>query len=148
MKYYKPLIEQRLSRLFVILTGTTLSTWAWLIIFEGMNQPVEWWVAIVPAAAMLACAFCMDASSTVRFGRRLIIAWEASPIMAIMARRYGVWHGVAAQAAAEACFIACLPLLLPNMPTHHVLLAAATLMAIAHCQAWASNNRYWRWSSS
>ena len=145
MKYYLPLIEKRLSFLFIILTGATLSTWTAFIIWEGMNHQTEWWMAIIPAAAMLACAFSMDASSTLTFGRRLIIAWERSPLMSMMARRYGVMHGLAAQAAAEACFLACLPLILPNIPAHHVLLSAAVMLAAAHCYAWRTNNRYWRW---
>lgn len=148
MKYYMTSsTEQKLSLLFIMLMGTTLSAWVGFVIWEGMNHQVAWWMAIMPASLLLACAFCMDASSTIRFGRKLIIAWESSPIMSTMARRYGVMHGIAAQAAAEVCFLACLPLILPGMPAHHVLLGAITMMAAAHCYAWQSNNRYWRWSA-
>ena len=75
-------------------------------------------------------SFYMGVSSTMTFGRQLIIAWERSPLMTMMVRRYGVWHGIVAQAAAEACFLACLPLILSSMPAHHVLLSAAVMLAV------------------
>ena len=94
MKYYLTSSEQGLSLLFIMLMGATLSAWVGFVIWEGMNHQVAWWMAVVSAALLLACAFCMDASSTIRFGRKLIIAWESSPIMVTMARRYGVMHGI------------------------------------------------------
>lgn len=143
MKYSKPPIEQSLCCAFVIFTGITLATWTALVIIEGMNHQVEWWMAVIPAAIMLGCAFAMDASSTIRFDRRMVAACDSSPLMMVMARRYGVLHGIVAHAVLEACFLAVILLASPDMAAHHLMLGAAALMAVTHCRAWASNNRYW-----
>ena len=108
MKYYQSLIEKKLNFLFIVLMGITLSTWVGFIIWEGMNQQVEWWRVVVPAALLLGCAFHIDISSIMTFGRWLIIAWKCSPSMTVVTRRYGVIHGIAEQAAVKTYFLACL----------------------------------------
>lgn len=135
--------ECALRQSFAPLMGVTLSIWVWWVILEGMGRHVEWWTAVLPACALLGSAFGLDAASTARFGRRWIAACESSPLMRVVAGRYGLLPGVAVQAAAVACLLAVQPLLFGPL-SHHALLGSMVVLSAAHLACSASNDRYWR----
>lgn len=128
---------------FAAALGATLAVWAWMTIRDGMGHHVEWWPALLLASALAGAAFVLDARSTARFGRRMIIKCEGSPLLRALARRYTLRSSLIVQAMVEAGLVASTPWSIHTLPAHHMVVGLLVLVAVAHCYGWRRNSRLW-----
>lgn len=143
--------ERVLPQAFMPIMILTLSLWMGFSIYEIMGEPVDWLVVALLACALLGVAISMDAASTMRFGREMIIRLEAAPVLRVMTGRYGLACGMISQMALEVALVAGAVLLVGYthgylLPVHHLLAGIAVILAACHYATWRSNNRYWGWS--
>lgn len=133
---------------FAAALGATLATWTLLTIWDGMGHHVEWWPVLLPASALAGAAFVLDAGSTAKFGRGMIIKCERAPLLRWLARRYTLRSCFAVQAAAEAGLVAAVPWSTSTLPAHHAVVGLLVLVGVVHCCGWRRNSRLWAEAAS
>ena len=143
METAKLTTERLALGVLVAALGATLVTWTLLTIWDGMGHHVEWWPVLLPASALAGAAFILDARSTAKFGRSLIIKCERAPLLRWLARRYTLRSCFAVQAVAEAGLVAAVPWSISTLPVHHAVVGLLVLIAAVHCCGWRRNSRLW-----